>query len=205
MTIFKYYIDTTGGYVEYNPVNNNLIWENSNVITPAIFIIKVSGNVTFVGSEYTTLKNYRDAGHNYANFKIEQFETTWQTIFEGNLNLRGRWDENEMSITFNEFNNINDYYDNFLSNYTIKWGLSNLGLSKYVINSLAVTTTTRDAIKVAGTGLNPTQYIAAYDINGVPLFSTTYPDPYWAYFLFRSTNPDGSHNFESMTLDFFPG
>ena len=203
MAIFRISFDTGGGWVVFTPYKNDLVWSNENDINPAIVRVRLTGSVTFLGSEYTTIKNFKDAGNNYIPILVEQDDSGWNDIYEGNADLFMPWDENQSSITLNKFNNADDKYDNLISNYTIKYGIKTFGLTSYAIMTIPVTTTTIDAVLVAGTGLTPAQYIEAYSVNGF-IMAVGFTDPSWAFFLFRSTNGDGSHNFETMSYDFAP-
>lgn len=202
MANFRISFDVDAGWVVFTPYANDLIWSNENDINPAIDRVMLAGSVKFVGSEYTTIKNFKDAGNKYIPILVEQDDSGWNTIFEGNADLFSPWDENRKTITLNKFNN-DDNYDNLLSNYDIKYNLTELSVTSNVIVTPSVLSTTIDAFLVPGTGLSPANYILAYDINGFN-FSPV-PDPRWAYFLFRSTNPDGSHNFETMSFDYNVG
>lgn len=197
--IFRISFDVGAGFVVYTPYENNLTWIKEHVTLAAIRV-KIEGGITFVGSEYTTLKNFKDAGNRYVPIKIEQDSAGWNNIFEGVAFLLVDWDENRSIITLNKFVNDNEY-DNLLSNYDIKYGFRSLSLTNYEIVVPSTTSTTVDAVSVV-TVLNPANYILTYDINGRVIRSGT--EPLWALFLFRSTNPDGSHNFETMSFDYDP-
>lgn len=203
MAKFRISFDIGAGWVIYTPYENNLIWTKGQDINPAINRVVLSGDVIFVGSEYIALLAFKDAGNNYVPVLVEQNDGVWNTIFEGNADLLMSWDENKSSITLNKFNNINDKYDNLLSNYTTKYGINTFSLTGHVINTPAITTSTQDAVSVI-TALSSAAYKAAYTINGTLNLITGFTDPRWAHFLFRSTNGDGSHNFETMAFDVAP-
>lgn len=198
--IFRYSLDFGAGYVLVNPFKNDLVWSNEVDINPVITRIKLSGSVTFLGDEYVDIITYRDAGNNYIVFKIEQDDSGWNIIFEGNADVRKKYDENAKVIVLNKFNSVNDPYSKILANYKTKYAFKDLALPSIVIFSPGTETTTLDAVKVSGTGLNPNDYKDAYDIEGHTTFGG-HTDPRWAYFLFRSTD-GGGHNFETMTYIF---
>lgn len=198
MERFRYSLDFGSGFVEVNPLDNDLTWIKER-ITLAAIRVKLEGSIIFAGSEYTQIKSYKDAGNRYIDIKIEQNSGGWNTVFEGNAFLFASWDENEQSITLSRFNNDNEY-DNLLSNYDIKYGYRTFGLTEITVVTPSTNSTTVDAFRVAGTGLTPAQYVAVYDINGFNY--SPIPDPRWAFFIFRSTNGDGSHNFETMSFEF---
>ena len=203
MAIFRISFDVGAGWVVYTPYKNNLTWTKGQDINPAINRVVLSGDVVFSGSEYTALLAFKDAGNNYVPILVEQDNTGWNTIFEGNADLLMSWDENRSIITLNKFNNGADVYDNLLSNYTTKYGINTFSLTGHVINTPAITTSTQDAVSVI-TALTPANYILQYDINGFLNIIPGLADPRWVYFLFRSTNGDGSHNFETMSFDLAP-
>jgi len=198
MANIRFSFDTGGGFVVFTAFDNQVTWHKEK-ITLAAVRVRLEGSVTFTGSEYTTLINFKDAGNNYVPIRVEQDNAGWNTIFEGVAFLLVPWDENRSTITLTDFTN-DDEYDNFLSNYDIKYGYRTFSLTDYGIVTPSVVSTTIDAAKVAGTGLSAANYILAYDINGFPLLTAAL-DPRWAYFLFRSTDA-GGHNFETMSYDY---
>ena len=206
MDKFRYFVDVGSGWVSVTPFQNNLEWINANDINPVITRVTLTGSASFLGDDYDIIKTFKDADNVYIPIKVEQYDGSWNNIYEGNADLRDSWDENKKIIKISKFNNSNDPYDNLLSNYKLKYGLKHLFIAdQFVINTPADTSTTVDAVLVPGTGLSPVNYQQFYDINGLALWVPGTTDPRWATFLFRSTNGDGSHNFETMSYGYNPG
>ena len=204
--IYKYYIDYLGGsgFEEIEIYDNTLTWRHVNDINPAIYRIRLDGSCSFKNDVYD---NIIAASDNYLGFKIEGkriSDSVYQTIFDGFFDKRGTSDENKRKLSVGKFRSKEDMYDT-VQNFFKRENNFNLYLTaSYLVNGLSTTTTTLTALyATAGLGLTPAQYQAAYDIDGNAL-QTAATDPRWVYFLFTGTNPDTSHNFDTMSFDARP-
>lgn len=197
-------MDYGTGWEQVTTYKNKLQWSNSSELNPAISRVTLTGSVSFLADDYDNVMTFKNAGNLYIPILVQQYDGAWNDIYEGNADLRSSWDENIGLIELSKFNNGADQYDNIISNYKIKYGWQNLGLGSYVTHTQSDTSITIDAVLVAGTGLSPAAYKLAYLVTGTLSLIPTIPDPRWAYFLFRSTNGDGSHNFETMSFDYNP-
>jgi len=198
---YKYYLDFGSGYTEVQPFNINLTISKKRDINIVANRIVLEGNLSFKKQDFDNIVNYKNSNHRYINFQIKQLVNTTETIiFDGNANLLTSYDFNRKIVTLRQFNYF-DFYDKILNNYDISYSIEDLFLDDIAIDTPLVISETVYAVKVPNTGYDAVQYKKYYDINGRPTATiAAQQDPRWEYFLYESTNADGSHNYQTCAF-----
>ena len=207
MAKFRYYIDLGSGYVLTDIYNNTMKLKSRKFPSLMTETKELSGSFQLAGDNAEDAFELRTTSY-IIPFKIEEYNgSSWNTLWEGNANIGNNYKRNSRTLEINEFVESETLLTKITSALNVPyktdgtvWALTMVGFTQTI-------TSTRLDIVSAATALTPTQWQAAFDLEGNAITATS-PDARWANFGFFSTtssSPTWVHTWTAYSFTFRPG